>query len=96
MIFSKHTFVVWLSGLRTTTNSARNPPLLGHFQHRPSHHSLGESGSAERGSVVVSKILENDTYAYGFDAQTGEFGNLVTKGIVDPTKVVRVARSRAF
>jgi hypothetical protein len=96
MIFSKHTFVVWLSGLRATTSSARNPPLLGHFQHRPSHHSLGESGSAERGSVVVSKILENDTYAYGFDAQTGEFGNLVTKGIVDPTKVVRVARSRAF
>jgi hypothetical protein len=29
---------------------------------------------------VVGKILENDTYAYGFDAQTGEFGNLVTKG----------------
>ena len=40
---------------------------------------------------MVSKILENDTYAYGFDAQTGEFGNLVTKGIIDPTKVVRVA-----
>jgi hypothetical protein len=29
--------------------------------------------------------------AYGFDAQTGDFGNLVTKGIIDPTKVVRVA-----
>ena len=27
----------------------------------------------------------------GFDAQTGEFGNLVTKGIIDPTKVVRIA-----
>ena len=53
--------------------------------------TIPSSGSAERGSVVVSKILENDTYAYGFDAQTGEFGNLVTKGIVDPTKVVRVA-----
>jgi chaperonin GroEL len=47
--------------------------------------------SGEDGSVVVGKILENDTYAYGFDAQTGEFGNLVTKGIIDPTKVVRVA-----
>src|SRR6202008_2814122 len=33
------------------------------------------------GSVVVGKIVEHDTYAYGFDAQTGEFGNLVTKGI---------------
>jgi len=47
--------------------------------------------SGEDGSVVVGKILENDTYAYGFDAQTGEFGNLMTKGIIDPTKVVRIA-----
>jgi chaperonin GroEL len=28
---------------------------------------------------------------YGFDAQTGEYGNLVSKGIIDPTKVVRTA-----
>ena len=47
--------------------------------------------AGEDGSVVVGKILENETYAYGFDAQTGEFGNLVTKGIIDPTKVVRNA-----
>jgi chaperonin GroEL len=39
----------------------------------------------------VGKIAENDTYAYGYDAQSGEFGNLVSKGIIDPTKVVRVA-----
>jgi chaperonin GroEL len=47
--------------------------------------------SGEDGSVVVGKILDKDTYAYGFDAQTGEFGDLLTKGIVDPTKVVRTA-----
>jgi len=47
--------------------------------------------SGEDGSVVVAKILEHETYGYGFDAQTGEFGNLVTKGIIDPTKVVRIA-----
>jgi chaperonin GroEL len=47
--------------------------------------------AGEDGSVVVGKILDHDTYAYGFDAQTGEFGNLVTKGIIDPTKVVRIA-----
>jgi chaperonin GroEL len=47
--------------------------------------------SGEDGSVVVGKILENEAYGYGFDAQTGEFGNLVTKGIIDPTKVVRIA-----
>jgi chaperonin GroEL len=47
--------------------------------------------AGEDGSVVIGKILENDTYAYGFDAQTGEFGNLMIKGIIDPTKVVRIA-----
>jgi len=47
--------------------------------------------AGEDGSVVVGKILEHDTYGYGFDAQTGEFGNMVSKGIIDPTKVVRVA-----
>jgi chaperonin GroEL len=47
--------------------------------------------AGEDGSVVVGKILEKETYAFGYDAQTGEYGNLVTKGIIDPTKVVRTA-----
>ena len=42
-------------------------------------------------STVVGKILEKETYAFGYDAQTGEYGNLVSKGIIDPTKVVRTA-----
>jgi len=40
---------------------------------------------------VVGKILEKDQYNYGYDAQSGEYGNLVSKGIIDPTKVVRTA-----
>src|SRR5216117_1913006 len=47
--------------------------------------------AGEDGSVIVGKILEKDQYAYGFDAQAGEYGNLVSKGIIDPTKVVRSA-----
>jgi chaperonin GroEL len=47
--------------------------------------------AGEDGSVVIGKILEHDTYGYGFDAQSGEFGNLASKGIIDPTKVVRIA-----
>jgi chaperonin GroEL len=47
--------------------------------------------SGEDGSIVVGKILEKDTYAYGYDAQAGEYGNLISKGIIDPTKVVRAA-----
>ncbi len=47
--------------------------------------------AGEDGSVVVGKILDKEQYDYGFDAQNGEYGNLMTKGIIDPTKVVRAA-----
>src|SRR5947209_367442 len=47
--------------------------------------------SGDDGSVVVGKVLEHETYAHGYDAQTGEYGNLISKGIIDPTKVVRGA-----
>src|ERR1700687_3732478 len=47
--------------------------------------------AGEDGSIVVGKILEKDAYAFAYDAQTGEYGNLVSKGIIDPTKVVRTA-----
>jgi chaperonin GroEL len=47
--------------------------------------------AGEDGSIVVGKILEKDTYAFGYDAQAGEYGNLMSKGIIDPTKVVRTA-----
>ncbi len=49
------------------------------------------SNAGEDGSVIVGKILEKDQYSYGFDAQAGEYGNMVSKGIIDPTKVVRAA-----
>ena len=41
------------------------------------------------GAVVVGKLLEQKDVNYGFDAQAGEYGDLVAKGIIDPTKVVR-------
>jgi chaperonin GroEL len=47
--------------------------------------------AGEDGSVIVGKIMEKDQYGFGFDAQSGEYGNLVSKGIIDPTKVVRTA-----
>src|SRR5690606_33827238 len=42
-------------------------------------------------SIVVGKILDNKSATYGFNAQTGEYGDLIAFGIVDPTKVVRTA-----
>jgi chaperonin GroEL len=47
--------------------------------------------SGDDGSVVVGKILEKEQYAFGYDAQTGDYVDLVKKGIIDPTKVVRTA-----
>jgi chaperonin GroEL len=51
--------------------------------------------AGEDGSVIVGKILEKDQYSYGFDAQNGEYVNLISKGIIDPTKVVRAALQNA-
>src|SRR5438876_2965540 len=51
--------------------------------------------AGEDGSVIIGKILEKDQYSYGFDSQTGEYVNLISKGIIDPTKVVRVAIQNA-
>src|ERR1700748_2763540 len=51
--------------------------------------------AGEDGSVIVGKILEKDQYAYGFDSQSGEYVNMVSKGIIDPTKVVRAAIQNA-
>ncbi len=47
--------------------------------------------AGEDGAVVSGKVLDKDEYNWGFDAQTGEFKDLVKAGIIDPTKVVRTA-----
>jgi len=47
--------------------------------------------SGEDGAVVVGKIVDKDDYAFGFNAATGEYGNLVKQGVIDPAKVVRTA-----
>jgi chaperonin GroEL len=47
--------------------------------------------AGEDGAVVVGKILDRDDYAFGFNAATGEYGNLVKQGVIDPAKVVRTA-----
>ena len=47
------------------------------------------------GAVIVGKLLESTNDKWGYDAQAGEFGDLVAKGIIDPTKVVRSALQHA-
>ncbi|NPU10527.1 chaperonin GroEL [Bradyrhizobium sp. 83002] len=47
--------------------------------------------AGEDGSLVVGKLLEKDTYSWGFNAATGEYQDLVQAGVIDPAKVVRTA-----
>ena len=43
------------------------------------------------GAVVVGKLLESNDSNWGFDAQANEYGDLVSRGVIDPAKVVRTA-----
>ena len=47
--------------------------------------------AGEDGAVVAGKILDSSDYAFGYNAQTGEYGDLVEQGVIDPAKVVRTA-----
>src|SRR5205085_2382774 len=47
--------------------------------------------AGEDGSLIVGKLIENNKYAWGFNAATGEYQDLVGAGVIDPAKVVRTA-----
>jgi chaperonin GroEL len=49
------------------------------------------SNAGAEGSIVVGKLMEQKSQTFGYNAQTGEYGDLVKAGIIDPTKVVRTA-----
>ena len=51
--------------------------------------------AGEDGAVISGKVLDHEGYDWGFDAQAGEFKDLVKAGIIDPTKVVRAALQHA-
>ena len=51
---------------------------------------IAENSGVE-GSIVVGKVLENKSQTFGFDAQTEQYVDMLSAGIVDPAKVVRVA-----
>ncbi len=49
------------------------------------------ANAGEDGAVVTAKILDKTAYGFGYNAQTGEYGDLASQGVIDPTKVVRNA-----
>jgi len=53
------------------------------------------SNAGQEASIIVGKLSEQKSNTYGYDAQTGEFVDFIEAGIVDPTKVVRVALQNA-
>ncbi|HVY19377.1 MAG TPA: chaperonin GroEL [Bauldia sp.] len=55
---------------------------------------ISENAGVE-GSIVVGKLLESKSETYGFDAQAEEYKDLVSAGIIDPTKVIRTALQHA-
>ena len=51
---------------------------------------IAENAGAE-GSIIVGKLREKSDFGYGWNAQTNEFGDLYSQGVIDPAKVVRHA-----
>ncbi|MBY5586312.1 chaperonin GroEL [Rhizobium leguminosarum] len=51
---------------------------------------IAENAGAE-GSIIVGKLREKTEFSYGWNAQTGEYGDLYAQGVIDPAKVVRTA-----
>ncbi len=51
---------------------------------------IAENAGAE-GSVIVGKLREKTDFSFGWNAQTGEYGDLYAQGVIDPAKVVRTA-----
>ena len=49
------------------------------------------ANAGEDGSIIVGKLLEKGEANHGFDAQSGTYVDMVKAGIIDPTKVVRLA-----
>ena len=53
------------------------------------------SNAGQEASIVVGKLFDQKSATFGYNAQSGEYGDLIEGGIVDPTKVVRVALQNA-
>jgi chaperonin GroEL len=51
--------------------------------------------AGEEGAVVVGKVRENENDNYGFNAESGEYGDMVKSGVIDPAKVTRLALQNA-
>jgi chaperonin GroEL len=79
-----------LKGIRTANSDQKaGVEIVRRALQMPARQIVHNAG--EDGSLVVGKLLENDSYNFGFNAATGEYQDLVKAGVIDPAKVVRTA-----
>ena len=79
-----------LKGLKHENNDQRVGIEIVHKALQAPARQIAENAGAD-GSVVVGKLLESNDASWGYDAQAGEYTDLVARGVIDPTKVVRNA-----
>jgi len=79
-----------LKGIRTASSDQKaGVDIVRRALQAPARQIVENAG--EDGSLVVARLLENGNYNWGFNAATGEYGDLVKAGVIDPAKVVRTA-----
>jgi chaperonin GroEL len=82
-----------VDGLKLSGDEKVGAQILRRALEQPLRQIVDNAG--ERGSVVADKIEQSKDYAFGFDAEKREFGDLIKAGILDPKKVVRLALQNA-
>ncbi len=53
------------------------------------------ANAGAEGAIVVEHVLAQNEPSYGFNAETGHYGDLIAEGVIDPTKVTRTALQNA-
>jgi chaperonin GroEL len=82
-----------LDGLNLPDNEAVGKTILSKALETPVR--IIASNAGHEGAVVLDEIRKNDSTNFGFDASTADYGDMVAKGVIDPTKVTRAALENA-
>jgi chaperonin GroEL len=82
-----------LDGLKLSGDEATGADIVRRALEEPLRQIVQNAGL--EGSIVVEKVRNAKDVAYGFDAESNEYVDMVRSGIIDPTKVERVALQHA-
>jgi chaperonin GroEL len=82
-----------LDNLKTSDDEATGVKIIRRSCEEPLRQIVGNAG--HEGSIMIEKILANDSVNYGFNAATSQYEDLVASGVIDPTKVTRSALQNA-